>query len=84
MTAPYVKSNSSYSELKIRFTYHPPIGDQERRYEEIRRIGLDVANRLNELCPTSRELALAITNLEQVVMWANAAIARNETETVNE
>jgi hypothetical protein len=33
---------------------------------------------LLELCPESRELALASTNLEQCVMWANAAIARNE------
>jgi hypothetical protein len=28
-------------------------------------------------CPDSREKSLAMTNLEQAVMWANAAIARN-------
>jgi hypothetical protein len=32
---------------------------------------------INDLCPESREKSLAITNLEQAVMWANAAIARN-------
>lgn len=28
--------------------------------------------------PTSREQSLALTNLEQAIFWANAAIARNE------
>ena len=29
-------------------------------------------------CPESRELSCALTKLEEAVMWANAAIARNE------
>ena len=29
-------------------------------------------------CPDSRELSVALTKLEEAVMWANAAIARNE------
>jgi len=32
------------------------------------------------LCPDSREKSLALTNLEQTVMWAIAAIARNQGE----
>lgn len=83
MNEVYIKPESSYDELELRFTYHPPIGNQLKRYEEIRRHGLDFANRLNELCPTSRELAIALTNLEQVIMWANAAIARNEKESLD-
>jgi hypothetical protein len=31
-----------------------------------------------EHTPESREQSLALTNLEQAVMWANAAIARRE------
>jgi hypothetical protein len=31
---------------------------------------------LNELVPDSREKSLAITHLEEAVMWANAGIAR--------
>lgn len=31
-----------------------------------------------ESCKGSREYSLAITKLEEAVMWANAAIARNE------
>ena len=34
---------------------------------------------LTKTCPESRELSLALTHLEEAVMQANAAIARNET-----
>ncbi len=65
-------------ELHKRFTYHPPHGDQAQRYEDIRRNGANFAGFLLASCPESRELSLALTNIEQAVMWANAAIARNE------
>ncbi len=37
-----------------------------------------MARSLDRWCPDSRELSLAITHLEEVVFWANAAIARHE------
>lgn len=67
-------------DLESRFTYHPPKGDQVERYEIIRGSALTLAKQLDRLCPDSRELSLAITHLEQAVMFANAAIARNEQE----
>jgi hypothetical protein len=66
------------ADLSNRFTYHPPKGDQAVRYSEIRRAALDLATMLNDVAPDSREKSLAITHLEDTVMWANAAIARNE------
>jgi len=60
------------------FTYHPPKGNQAIRYEQIRDSGHDLAGIINERCPDSREKSLAMTKLEECVMWANAAIARNE------
>lgn len=60
------------------FTYHPPKGDQPMRYVRIRDEGRSLADTLLLLCPDSRERSLALTRLEEVVMWANAAIARNE------
>lgn len=69
------------SELNIRFTYHAPTGNQPQRYEEIRNLALNFAAELTRLCPESRELSLAFTNLEQAVMWANSAIARRENKT---
>ena len=67
------------AELSIRFNYHEPEDDwQIRRYEEIRKRAREFANYIASSCPPSRELSLAITKLEEVVMWANAAIARRE------
>ncbi|MGP3782344.1 Acb2/Tad1 domain-containing protein [Paenibacillus sp. 1A_MP2] len=37
-----------------------------------------MAELIDEQTPKSREQSLAMTNLEQAVFWANAAIARNE------
>jgi len=65
-------------ELKNRFTYHAPKDDQFGRFGEIRAMAEDFADELNLLVPDSREKSLAITKLEEVVMWANAGIARNE------
>ena len=65
-------------DLGNRFTYDPPIGDQQQRYEAIRAAAHGLANLLDGACPDSREKSLAITHLEETVMWANASIARNE------
>lgn len=64
------------SGLSKRFTYHPPKDQHPARYDKIRKEALDFARLLNMLCPDSREKLLAIMTLEEAVMWANAAIAR--------
>lgn len=63
-------------ELGIRFTYHAPSPEQVLTYEAIRAKGLEFAHFLEAHVPQSRELSLAITALEQAVMWGNAALAR--------
>lgn len=72
--------NRIMEDLENRFSYHAPAGTQTIRYENIRQKAKEIAIMLEALCPTSRELSLAITNLEQCVFWANAAIARHEHE----
>jgi len=68
-------------ELRHRFTYHAPTGDQPKIYERIRSAALMLALDVDELCPESREKSLALTHLDEVVFWANSSIARNrETE----
>ena len=62
------------------FTYHPPKGSQPIRYEEIRAAGKNLAFIIGCHCPESRERTIAIARIEEAVMWANAAIARNESE----
>jgi len=66
------------AELENRFTYHPPKDDQPEKYEMIRSSALDFALFLNRACPDSREKSIAMTHLDQVVMFANASIARRE------
>lgn len=60
------------------FTYHAPKADQPERYVKIRDAAHALATLMATLCPDSRERSLAITKLEESVMWANASIARNE------
>ena len=65
-------------DLNVRFTYHPPFGNQVEKYTSIRNTTWQLAEYLIKCCPDSRELSLAITKLEEAVFWANAAIARHE------
>lgn len=68
-------------DLARRFTYYPPRDhDQAERYVTIRSHAHGLATLINEHAPESREKSLAITHLEQAVMWANAAIARAAAE----
>jgi hypothetical protein len=65
------------SELDLRFTYHPPKDGQSEKYERIRAEARCLAATISGLAIDCREASLAITKLEEVVMWANAAIARH-------
>ena len=59
------------------FKYHKPKEGEPEIYQEIRERGKYLADGINLYCPYSREKSLAITKVEEAVMWANAAIARN-------
>jgi hypothetical protein len=71
---------SAYPADKIEnaFKYHAPKPGQPEKYEALRSNAKILARLIDLNCPDSREKSLAMTNLEQAVMWANAAIARNE------
>lgn len=60
------------------FTYHAPKADQPSRYEALRSEAKTLAWLIDCNCPESREKSLAITKLQECVMFANAAIAINE------
>lgn len=66
------------SDIARNFSYFPPKLDQPERYQRIRNKAKELALLINETCPQSRELSIAMTDLENCVMWANASIARNE------
>jgi hypothetical protein len=65
-------------EIETRFTHHAPKDGQSERYVLIRNEAKQLAQTIINNTPPSREQSEAITNLENAVMWANAAIARRE------
>ena len=73
-----VKEIDDDKELKKRFTYHAPNLGQQQRYIRLRDYAKNFAELVMEYCPESRERSLALTKIEEAVMWANAAIARRE------
>lgn len=65
-------------ELEAIFTYHAPKGNQAHEYGLIRDAAHAFASIINTTCPESREKSLAITAIQQAVMWANASKAIHE------
>ena len=74
----YPLLDQEHVDLDKRFTYHKPTGDQPIRYSVLGQRARDLAEDMMFNAPRSRELSLALTKLEEAVMWVNAAIARNE------
>lgn len=74
----YLMSDAEKKSLDTNFMYHPPKPGQAERYQEIRMRGRVMAFDLLCLCPPCPERSAALLKLEEAVMWANAAIARNE------
>jgi pyridoxine 5'-phosphate synthase PdxJ len=65
-------------DIANRFTYHPPDDARRVQHEDIRQLLLEDAQYLNANLPEGREKSLAITKLEEVMFWSNAAIARQQ------
>ena len=75
-------------DIEHRFTHHPPLTDLVAEAHEKARAIITEATK--ELCavslgvaPWSRELALAVTELEKADQWVHAHIARNQTADVS-
>ena len=70
--------NMELEDLQNRFNFHPAKDeDTQLRHGAIRAMCLNLAVNINQVVPDGREKSLAITKLEEVMMWANAGIARN-------
>lgn len=65
-------------QIENNFRYHAPSDEQIQKYHEIREKAKELAYLFEDCSPMkSRELSLALTNLEQAVFWVNAGISRN-------
>lgn len=60
------------------FSHHAPTVPQQDIYIRLRTAAKAYAKTLLDYCPESRERYLALTSLQDASMWANAAVAINE------
>ena len=65
------------TQIENNFSYHSPKQGQPEKYTALREKAKELAYLIEELAPNSREKSLAMTKLEESIMWANASIARN-------
>lgn len=60
------------------FEFKEPKKDQPERYAVLRKRALSFGEEIEKQCPNSREQALALTKLEEALMWSVKSIAVNE------
>ena len=66
-------------ELERRFNHHPADTDYRQvAHEYVRASCLQLAFRLDATVPDGREKDAALHDLEQVMFWANAGLARQD------
>ena len=65
------------AEIENNFMYHKPKAGQNEKYETLRAKAKEFAYLVDDLCPGGKEREISMVKLEESVMWANAAIARN-------
>lgn len=66
---------TGHLEIERRLGYHPATPDTVPQFEENRVNFIVLANDLDRRLPDGREKALALTALQEALMWANAAVA---------
>lgn len=57
------------------FTYHPPTGEQQVRYQKLREGALTFAKIILECTPPSADQTVAIRKVREALMTSNASIA---------
>jgi hypothetical protein len=71
---------TSAADINNRFDVHPATTEDKRsEHESVREACKSLAHALDSRVPNGREKALALTKLEETMMWANAGIARAST-----
>jgi hypothetical protein len=64
-------------DIEHRFAFHAAATQEKRdEHTSVRQQCRQLADSLNKALPEGREKSLVMTKLEEVMFWANAAIAR--------
>lgn len=63
--------------LDTAYTYHAPTPEKQETYVLLRETAKALAEAVILHAPIGRERSVALTKIEEAVMWANAAIARS-------
>ncbi len=71
----YVMAKPTDADLENRFLYHKPTPEKVEAHARVSQETLNLAKILRDICPDGRNLAVALTELENVRMRANMAIA---------
>lgn len=65
------------ADIENRFAFHAATTDEKRdAHTSVRQACRRLADFVNENVPDGREKSLAITRIEDAMLWANAGIAR--------
>lgn len=65
------------ADIENRFAFHPAsTAEKSGAHTSVRRACAELAAKLNASLPDGREKATAMTKLEEVMFWGNAALAR--------
>lgn len=67
-----------------RVAYHHPSKQGLEKLHLLREAFSDILFQVEELCPETRERAVAITNIETAAMWANKSVVFNDPESIAE
>ncbi len=70
-----MQTSESFAELENRFSYHAPDAAKVGQHESVRGACRSLAHQLDAILPNGRHKSLAMTALEEVMHWANAAVA---------
>lgn len=66
------------AEINRRIVYKPSTRAKVAVHESLRASFLELAHKIDRDVPAGREKALALTELQSALMWANAAVATAE------
>lgn len=73
---PFTRSSMDiHADIDNRLSYHPVTDETKPVFEENRADFLALAHRVADRVPPGRHQSLALTALQEALMWSNAAIA---------